>query len=63
MTGSVHKDSNRNTMALTGKISITETSCHPLRVGKLELNINHHNIAFKGKKNDKVRVVKALILQ
>ena len=32
-----------------------------LRVGELELYINHHNIAFKGKKNEKVRVVKAHI--
>ena len=32
-----------------------------LRVGKLELYINHHNIAFKGKKDEKVRVVKAHI--
>ena len=26
-----------------------------LRVGKLELYFNHHNIAFKGKKDEKVR--------
>ena len=39
------------TMTWTGKISITETSCHPLSVGELELCINHHNIAFKGKKH------------
>ena len=32
-----------------------------LRVGELELYINHHNIAFKGKKNEEVRVVKAHI--
>ena len=32
-----------------------------LRVGELELYINHHNIAFKGKKTEKVRVVKAHI--
>ena len=32
-----------------------------LRVGELELYINHHNIAFKGKKDEKVRVVKAHI--
>ena len=32
-----------------------------LRVGKLELFIHHHNIAFKGKKDEKVRVVKAHI--
>ena len=30
MAGSMQKESNKNTMALTGKISITETSCHPL---------------------------------
>ena len=30
MTGSVQKESSRNTMTLTGKISVTETSCHPL---------------------------------
>ena len=32
-----------------------------LRVGELEIYINHHNIAFNGKKNEKVRVVKAHI--
>ena len=32
-----------------------------LRVGELELYINHHNIAFKEKKDEKVRVVKAHI--
>ena len=32
-----------------------------LRLGELELYINHHNIAFKGKKDEKVRVVKAHI--
>ena len=32
-----------------------------LRVGELELYINHHNILFKGKKDEKVRVVKAHI--
>ena len=32
-----------------------------LRVGELELYINHHNIAFKRKKDEKVRVVKAHI--
>lgn len=32
-----------------------------LRVGGLELYINHHSIAFKGKKDEKVRVVKAHI--
>ena len=32
-----------------------------LRVGELELYINHHNIAFKVKKYEKVRVVKAYI--
>ena len=31
-----------------------------LRVGKLELYINHHNIAFQVKKYEKVRVVKAV---
>ena len=30
MTGSVQKESNKKTMTLTEKISITETSCHPL---------------------------------
>lgn len=30
MAGSVQKESNKNTMTLTRKISITETSCHPL---------------------------------
>ena len=32
-----------------------------LREGELELYINHHNILFKGKKDEKVRVVKAHI--
>jgi len=32
-----------------------------LRVGELELYINHRNIGFKGKKDEKVRVVKAHI--
>ena len=32
-----------------------------LRVGELQLYINHHNILFKGKKDEKVRVVKARI--
>ena len=32
-----------------------------LRVSELEFNINHHNIAFKGKKDKKVWVVKAHI--
>ena len=31
------------------------------RVGELELDINHQNIAFKGKRDEKVRVVKAHI--
>ena len=31
------------------------------RVGELELYINHHNIAFKGEKDEKVWVVKAHI--
>ena len=32
-----------------------------LRVGELELYINYHNITFKGRKDVKVRVVKAHI--
>ena len=32
ITGSVQKESNRNTITLTGKISITETSCHSLEL-------------------------------
>ena len=32
-----------------------------VRVGELELYINHHNILFKGKKDEKMRVVKAHI--
>ena len=32
-----------------------------LRVGELELYINQHNIVFKRKKDEKVRVVKAHI--
>ena len=30
-----------------------------LRVGELKLYISHHNIAFEGKEDEKVRVVKA----
>ena len=52
------KESNKNTITLTGKISITETSCHPFEP---ELYTNHHNITFEGKKDEKVRVVKAHI--
>ena len=48
-------------MILTGKIFITKTNCPTLRVGKPQLYINHHNILFKGKKDEKVRVVKAHI--
>ena len=58
MAGSMQKESNKNTMRLTGKISITETSCHSLEP---ELYTNHHNIAFKRKKDEKVGVVKAHI--
>ena len=36
-----------------------QLSC--LRIGELELYINHHKIAFKGKKDEKVRVVKVHI--
>ena len=32
-----------------------------LRVDELDLYIDHHNIAFKGKKDEKVRVVKGHI--
>ena len=32
-----------------------------LRVGELKLYFNHHNVTFKGKKDEKVRVVKAHI--
>ena len=32
-----------------------------LRVGELKLYFNHHNITFKGKKDEKVRVAKAHI--
>ena len=34
MTGSVHKKSNRKTKTLSGKISITETSCHLFCAGE-----------------------------
>ena len=33
----------------------------PVRVGELELYNDHHNIVFKGKKHEKVRVLKAHI--
>ena len=32
-----------------------------LKVGELELNINHHKVTFKGKKDEKGRVLKAHI--
>ena len=47
-------------MTLTGKIS-QRNQLSSLRVGEPELYINHHNIALKGKKDEKVRVVKAHI--
>ena len=47
---SVQKESNKNTMTLTGKISITETSCHPLEKVNINFIINHHNIALKERK-------------
>ena len=47
MTGSVHKERNRNAMTLTGKISIYHgNQLSSLSVGELELSIN-----------EKVRVV------
>ena len=46
-------------MTLTGKIFITKTILSTLRVGELQPYINHHNILFNGKKDEKARIVKA----
>ena len=42
---SVQKESNKNTMTLTGKISITETSCHPLEKVNLNFILNTINLS------------------
>ena len=61
-TGSVQKENNRNIMILIGKISIYHRNqLLSLRVGELDLYINHNYIAFKGKKGEKMRVVKSHI--
>ena len=59
MTESVQQESNRNTIDWQDLYHKNQLST--LRVGELELYINHHNILFKGKKDEKVRVVKAHI--
>ena len=41
---------HNKTTTLTGKISITETSCHPLEKVNINFIINHHNIALKERK-------------
>ena len=46
--------------AFTGKIS-HRNQLSSLGVGEPELYINHHNISFKGKEYEKVRVVKTYI--
>ena len=63
MIESVHKESSMNTMT-DWKDLYHRNQLSSLREGELELYINHHNMqnkkctfAFKGKKDEKVRVV------
>ena len=58
MTGSVKKRRNKNTMTDWEDL-YHRNQLSSLRVGELKLYISHHNIAFKGKEDEKVRVVKA----
>ena len=60
MTGSMQKESSRPEYNDIDWELYHWNQLSPLRVGALELCINHHNIAFK-KKKQKVRVVKAHI--
>ena len=60
MTGSVQKRRNKNTMTDWEDL-YHRNQLSSLRVGELELYTNHHNIAFKGEKDEKVWVVKAHI--
>ena len=62
MTGSVQKEScTEEYNDIDGEDFYHRNQLSSLRVCKLELYINHHNVAFKGKKDEKVRVVKAHI--
>ena len=60
MTGSVQKRRNKNTMTDWEDL-YHRNQLSSLGVGELELYTNHHNIAFKGEKDEKVWVVKAHI--
>ena len=60
MTGSVQKRRNKNTMTDWEDL-YHRNQLSSLIVGELELYTNHHNIAFKGEKDEKVWVVKAHI--
>ena len=60
MTRSVQKRRNKNTMTDWEDL-YHRNQLKSFRVGELEFYINHHNIAFKGKKDKKVWVVKAHI--
>ena len=57
MTGSVQKRRNKNTMTDWEDL-YHRNQLSSLRVGELELYTNHHNIAFKGEKDEKVWVVR-----
>ena len=62
MTGSVQKESSTEEYNdIDGEDFYHRNQLSSLRVCKLELYINHYNVAFKGKKDEKVRVVKAHI--
>ena len=61
MTGSAQKGSNRNTFDIDWEDLYHRNQLASFRVGELELYVNHHNIAFKEKKDEKVSVVKAHI--
>ena len=60
MTRSVQERRNKNTMTDWEDL-YHRNQLSSLRVGELELYTNHHNIAFKGEKDEKVWVVKAHI--
>ena len=62
MTGSVQKESSTEEFNdIDWEDFFRRNQLSSLRVCKLELYINHRNVAFKGKKDEKVRVVKARI--
>ena len=55
------RESNRNTGTFDWEDLYHKNQLSILREDELQLYINHHNILFKGKKDEKVRVVKAHI--